>query len=73
MALANAFPMQMMRNFQILMDSQETYYAYTRAGGYERVAEPRLFLNQLVDFNEASAPVKKQEGEETGHTIHCEH
>ncbi len=30
-----------------------------RAEGYKRVAEPRLFLSQLEDIKEASAPVKK--------------
>ncbi len=41
-------------------------------GGYKKVAEPRLFLSQLVDFKEASASVKKQEEQEAGHTTHCE-
>ncbi len=40
-------------------------------GGYKRVAEPRLFLSQLTHFKEAIAPVKKQEEQEAGHTIHC--
>jgi hypothetical protein len=39
-------------------------------GGYKRVADPRLFLSQLVDYKEAS--VKKQEEQEAGHTTHCE-
>ncbi len=43
-----------------------------RAGSYTRFAEPRLFLSQLADFKDASAPVKKQEEQEVGHTIHCE-
>ncbi len=38
-------------------------------GGYKRVAEPRLLLNQLVDFKEASAPVKRQQEQEAGYTI----
>ncbi len=38
----------------------------TKTGVYKRVAEPQLFLSQ------ARAPVKKQEEQEGGHTIHCE-
>ena len=30
-----------------------------RADGYKRGAKPRLFLSQLEDFKEASAPVKE--------------
>ncbi len=40
--------------------------------GYKRVSEPRLFHRQQIDFKEASAPVKKYEEQEAGHTIHCE-
>ncbi len=36
-------------------------------GGYKMVVEPRLFLRQLVDFKEGSAPVKKREEQEADH------
>jgi hypothetical protein len=42
-----------------------------RAGGYKRVAKSQLFLSQLLDFKEARAPVKIQEEQEAGYTIHC--
>jgi hypothetical protein len=44
----------------------------TKTGVYKQVAEPQLFLSQLMDFKEARAPVKKQEEHEGGHTIHCD-
>jgi hypothetical protein len=43
-----------------------------RGGAYKRVVEPPLFLSQLTDFKEVSAPVKRQKGQKAGHTIHCE-
>ncbi len=51
------------------------FYLYSgclQGGVYKKVAEPRLFLSQVVDFKEVSAPAKKQEEQETGHTTHCE-
>jgi hypothetical protein len=39
-------------------------------GSYKRVAEPRLFLSQLMVFKEVISPVKKQKEQEAGQTIH---
>jgi hypothetical protein len=40
--------------------------------GDKRFVEPLLFLSQLEDFKEASAPVKILEEREAGHTTHCD-
>jgi hypothetical protein len=41
-----------------------------RGEAIKGLVEPQLFL-QLVDFKEASAPVKIQEEHEADHTTHC--
>jgi hypothetical protein len=43
-----------------------------KATGYKRGAEPWLCLSQQENIKKATAPVKKNEEQEAGHTIHCE-
>ncbi len=77
MAKAITLMMQMTQNIQVLWRPQEMLHTYLysgclQGGGYKRVAEPQLFLSQLVDFKEGSAPVKMREEPEAGHTSHWE-